>query len=239
MATQTSFQERLASRVVIWGAGFVAVYSAVAVIAVALTGDGKETADTAKGILGALLPVVGTWIGSVLAFYFGKENYRAAAEEARLSLGQRLSKLALAEAVPANSIKSFTVKSDTEALALTLDKLRAEFERIKPFYRLPLLLPDGVVVYILHRQPLDSFLADQSPTPAKELTFGDLLLSSHGERVRHAAGFVSKAATLGEAKSHMEAKAHCQDVFITESGKPTERVLGWLTNNAIQEAATA
>jgi len=239
MTTPNPFQERLANRVVIWGTGFVAVYSATAVIAVALTGDGPATAETAKYILGTLLPVVGTWIGTVLAFYFGKENYRAAAEETRLSLGQRLSKQALAEAIPGTSIKFYGVKDDAETLGVTLDKLRADFARIDPYYRLPLMTPDGAVLYILHRQPLDSFLADQCPKLAKDLTFGDLLASAQGERVRNAAEFVSKVATLGEAKSRMEAKPHCQDVFVTENGKSTEKVLGWLTNNAIQEAATA
>jgi hypothetical protein len=40
----------------------------------------REFIDTAKYVFAAVLPVVAAWVGSVMAFYFGKENFRAATE---------------------------------------------------------------------------------------------------------------------------------------------------------------
>ena len=38
--------------------------------------------DIAKYILGVLLPVIGAWVGTVLAFYFGQVNFEAASRSA-------------------------------------------------------------------------------------------------------------------------------------------------------------
>jgi hypothetical protein len=43
-------------------------------------------------------------------------------------------------------------------------------------------------------------------------------------------GFIKGDATLGQAKEKMESIKNCQDVFITENGKSTEPITGWLTN---------
>ena len=41
----------------------------------------NESFGQVKDILGMLLPVLGTWVGTVLAFYFSKENFIAAAQQ--------------------------------------------------------------------------------------------------------------------------------------------------------------
>jgi hypothetical protein len=41
--------------------------------------SGAEVAAAAKDILATLLPVIGTWIGTVLAFFYSKENFESAA----------------------------------------------------------------------------------------------------------------------------------------------------------------
>jgi hypothetical protein len=51
----------------------------VSLIGVAVLGAvGIYKGETAKDLLTMLLPVVGTWVGTVLAFYFGKEQLEAA-----------------------------------------------------------------------------------------------------------------------------------------------------------------
>jgi hypothetical protein len=40
----------------------------------------REFVDTAKYVFAAVVPVVAGWVGTVMAFYFGKENFRAATE---------------------------------------------------------------------------------------------------------------------------------------------------------------
>ena len=39
---------------------------------------GKEGRETAQMVFTAILPLFGAWVGTILAFYFGKENFEAA-----------------------------------------------------------------------------------------------------------------------------------------------------------------
>jgi hypothetical protein len=43
-------------------------------------------------------------------------------------------------------------------------------------------------------------------------------------------GFVGKEKRLIEVKTIMGAKPYIQDVFVTETGKQDEPILGWITN---------
>lgn len=61
--------------------------TAVAVAAIVFARD-SERANTTMAVFTALLPVVGTWIGTVLAFYFAKENFQAASDATRATLKQ-------------------------------------------------------------------------------------------------------------------------------------------------------
>ncbi len=53
--------------------------------------------------------------------------------------------------------------------------------------------------------------------------------------VARSLAFVSKNATLGDAKAVMEKTKNCQDVFVTENGTPDEPMLGWLPNTEISK----
>src|SRR5689334_5156636 len=52
----------------------------------AIWGSGPEKVvqffDISKYVLGVLLPVIGAWVGTVLAFYFGQVNFEAASKSA-------------------------------------------------------------------------------------------------------------------------------------------------------------
>ena len=46
-------------------------------------------------------------------------------------------------------------------------------------------------------------------------------------------GFVAKTATVADARSVLAAVDNCNDVFVTDTGKPDERAIGWLTNTLL------
>jgi len=51
----------------------------------------KDKVDTLiGGVFSTVLPVIATWVGTVLAFYFGSENFRQAAQSTREALSDRL-----------------------------------------------------------------------------------------------------------------------------------------------------
>jgi hypothetical protein len=92
---------------------------------------------------------------------------------------------------------------------------------------------------MIHQSILFKFIADKSVESASTATPYDINTQhlsdfvndpAVNEFVEKSLVFVSKATTLGEAKQKMEATKNCQDVFVTETGLPTEPLLGWLTN---------
>ncbi len=98
--------------------------------------------------------------------------------------------------------------------------------------------------WVVHRQPLDSFLTEQmlakAPEPAGGWTLKDLLSSPNfGSQVAGSVAVVPKGATLAQAKQAMESNRDCQDVFLTEGGTANDSVVAWLTNNEIQHTVAA
>jgi hypothetical protein len=241
MSDVNRFQQKLATWVVAIGAGISGLCAIVAIGAIAVTGvGGQQTAQAAKDILTILLPVIGTWIGTVLAFYYSRENFEAASRETRLSLGQRLAKPAIDVAIPIQHIDSIDVSDVAAANALRLQMIEARLSQTG-FYRGPIFTTAKLPIFVIHRQPLDSFVACEARAsrPIDDLTVADLLNSPEGRRWQNAFVTVSERSTLADAKAAMESRKGCQDVFITRTGQETSSVVGWLTNNEIQREASA
>src|SRR3954462_11715499 len=70
-----STRRRLAFTVVVVSIAGVILISGVAL---ALAGDNRP--DMAQLVFSSVLPLLGTWVGTVLAFYFARENLKAATE---------------------------------------------------------------------------------------------------------------------------------------------------------------
>ncbi len=67
-----------------WIALFTVLLSVVGIVVVAIVAlvaaDSASRPDTARLIFTSMLPLFGTWVGTVLAFYFVRENLEAATE---------------------------------------------------------------------------------------------------------------------------------------------------------------
>ncbi|MCC6321774.1 MAG: hypothetical protein IT438_10120 [Phycisphaerales bacterium] len=235
-------KDRLAFWIVCFSSAIAGLCAVTAIVCSSFATT-KGSAAAAKDILAILLPVIGTWVGTVLAFYFGKENFKTASEQTLAALGQQLSQPAIDAAMPLDQFlaTSIVVANREEALAKSLDEI------VRPvtgrgYYRIPILTAEHFPLYVVHRQPLDSFSADQcrrGVAPAT-LTLSHLLADPiEGPRVQSSFALVSRDATLADAKAAMASRSHCQDVFITTNGRDTGAVLAWLTNNMIQDASKA
>ncbi len=65
------------------------VLAAVVYFSKDLTKDGLQAITaTWKDVLTVILPVLGAWVGTILAFYFTKENFEAANRSVREMVGQ-------------------------------------------------------------------------------------------------------------------------------------------------------
>lgn len=227
------FREWLATIVVLISILAVAVLGTIAV-----RGDRAQ----AKDILTMILPMIGTWVGTVLAFYFGKEQLEAATRSVtaiarELTPEEKLRSIKVTEKMIPRTA-AFVASEDPETLKL-LDALDS-LDKAKKGSRLPVLTSDDKPRHVIHRSTMDRFIgkaaaAGKNIEDLKRLTLDDLLNDPDFKApLRNSFAIVAEDATLADAKRAMESLPSCQDVFITRNGRGDEPVSGWLTNVIIE-----
>lgn len=106
--------------------------------------------------------------------------------------------------------------------------------------RLVLLNEYKCAVCVIHRSIIDRFIAEMAfwNKDIRSLTLQDLYNeggSDVQDILNSSVGFLNEKATLYEASQLMKRNATIRDVFITPKGLTNEAILGWVTNNTIQE----
>ncbi len=223
-------------------------------IAVAIFRDGDDVEKRfifVKDILTIVLPLIGTWVGTVLAFYFSRENFTAAAKQAtdlvtQMTQEQRLQSISITDVMldmsAAGTIKlSLLTESDAAKLKLKADIVDAILEKNKR-NRLPVIDSDGRVLYVLHRSFIDKFLVKKSVeagTAIADATLQDLLAVEDLKSVFTAFAVLGKNSKLISAKEAIDGNPNCSDVFITTDGTKGSKAVGWVTNVIVQEKSVA
>jgi hypothetical protein len=227
------FREWLAAIVLLVSILAVAVLAGIAI---------HTNVSQAKDILGTILPMIGTWVGTVLAFYFGKEQLEAATRSVtsiarQLTPEEKLSSIRVTEKmIP----RSAAYMLDQPPAAIRLFEAVASLDRERKGNRLPILKPDGQPLWIIHRSTIDRFIAKaagagKSSAELQALTLENLLSDAEfRSRLETSFAVVAQTATLADAKRAMESIPYCQDVFVTQGGGRTEPVVGWITNVIIE-----
>ncbi|SHF57456.1 hypothetical protein SAMN05444008_109189 [Cnuella takakiae] len=195
-------------------------------------------------VFASILPLLGTWLGTILAFYFSKENFTAANESVRslvdkITSDKKLASIAVKDAmIPLTRIEAYTVRYDSPDLAATiLVKDMLQFLQHINRNRLVLLTSKDQARMVIHKSIITEFAA-MNAANFETCTLKDMQ-EQGSERIRkilaNSIAFVSLSATLQEAKKRMDERNAggkeeiCQDVFVTASGGSDEPVLGWIT----------
>jgi hypothetical protein len=192
--------------------------------------------DAATRVLGSVLPVIGTWVGSILAFYFGKANFEAAGNLAKqLSPIDRLRRIPVKEKmIPRDQM--FAKNSPLDA-AIIGDVL-TELTNANKGDRLPVVTPQWVAQYIIHRSMLSEYLTAKaaSKVDVTTLTFANLFTDRPDLKSLFSSSFavVGQDASLADAHVAMSQTPKCEDVFVTATGSKSEAIIGWVTDNIIQ-----
>lgn len=206
--------------------------------------DGKEIFHT-------IVPLFASWIGAVIAFYFGKENLESASK----ALGLTSDKL---DDIPVENVMITLETMVAEKVEGGKEK-DVKLNELINFYRkadkdrIPILSPDNVPRYIIHRSSVMDFIkkkeeeadytsntsdAGNGTTTPTILTLRNLLdenTEKYGYDTQEGFVTVSADTTVEQARNKMlESKKNCQDVFVTKNGKPDGKVLGWMTDSLIQ-----
>jgi hypothetical protein len=252
-ADANSGRDQLAHQVIFWSGIGIALVSLALIIATAAR-QPASLGTVVTTVFNTLIPLFGTWVGTVLAFYFSRENYAAAAKTTKDLVQQlgdgRLKQIAVKDAwIPVAAIDAITAPDDTCPFSEIRAKLSTKVSRV------PIWNADKVVRYVVHESVIFEFLADHAekrvqaasatpPQPAPPApTLQDFLdFMSDGVPMRTTVKkivWVAQTATLADAKAKMESLPDCQDIFVTNTGTPTEGVLGWITNADIAKKAKA
>ncbi|MDD5268490.1 MAG: hypothetical protein PHO08_15420 [Methylococcales bacterium] len=216
-----------------------------------------STVAEAQSVLNSVLPLFGSWVGTVLAYYFSRENFEAATH----SVNEMAKQLTVQDKLHAAKVKDIMIRRaemhveivkkmpDGKLNAVSGDlKLKSILDRLesfnKDFLRIPILDENDHPLYLIHRSNIDRFLA---ATALKSMNVADLdlndLLNDHDikEILDHGFALVRLDADLAEAKDKMDGtqmRKNCLDVLVTQNGREQEPVLGWITNAEIEKVAT-
>ena len=232
----------LIEKVRAWLAIAIIVFSVVGIAATSLFAviyaADDERDETTRLVFSAMLPLFGTWVGTVLAFYFARENLQAATRSVTASTENALRlvrsfapETPVQEAmIPLTRIDTHKLAPGGDARAVKLSDLYTAMEA-KNRHRIPILTANDVVLYIVHDSTIDKLAASTQEDPRTfGKTIGDLLTDASLLVLIEAMGFVPSHATVGEARLEMGRIPNCNDVFVTAAGKRDEPILGWLTN---------
>lgn len=203
----------------------------------------RERTSILLTVFNATLPLIGTWVGTVMAFYFTKENFSTASQETRK----------LVESLSDQKLKSIMVedamlRQERIENSITLDPSSNEkgvatkdlLARLRPpVSRVPVFVHGSKIRYILHDsmiykdKALHGGTMQDASGQQRDRTLADMLDDAELKALFTAVAVVPKSATLADAKSRMEGLANCRDVFVTETGRADEPVLGWITDRDI------
>ena len=252
----TRFRIALAKGVITWALAAILAMAALIIVvagvnAIRVPEKEDQFFDIAKYVLGVLLPVIGAWVGTVLAFYFGQVNFEAASKSAanlvrQLSPREKLQAEAAGKAMMnINEVTSFKIPPDKSEADITIRKLiddGFEKDKSRPRQRLPVLDAEGRGKYVLHRSTIDAFVAPKKRPPDVDestLSLKDLLEDSKiKDYIVNSFLPLASDKTLADAKDLMDKNSQCLDILVTQDGTKNGIVAGWITNVMVLNAAT-
>jgi len=230
------FRAKLAISIVLLGIVGMFLISGFAVWLV----GAKNRAEMMRLVFASILPLLGTWVGTVLAFYFARESLQAATDSTARLMGTPDPKTPARQVmIPKARIAARTVASGGDPKDVALDQLM-ELMAARKVHRIPVLDATGAVLFVVHDSMIHAYLAELpipaptagavAPDPLTGKTVADLLNVPDFKKLLEAIAIVGPAATIADARTAMTSVEGCNDVFITSNGQRTDPVEGWLTN---------
>jgi CBS domain-containing protein len=186
----------------------------------------------AERVLSSSLPLYGTWVGTLLAYYFAKENFDSATKST-----VALSQLSLPNQF--NNLESILVSAAISNRFLFEDDLNRSLRDVKGLLikndrkRLPVLNSENrTLQFLAYYEDLDAY-----STSNLDKTLGDFIQASLDKN--KPVVFVSKDVSLAKANEERKKIADCRDIFVTENGSKDGKVIGYLSDFDIDKYSRA
>lgn len=243
-------RERIALSVLIISIVAVTLVS----LGVVLTANNRERAS--QRVMDSTLPLYGTWVGTILAFYFSRNAFEAASSAAarNVDVFQRVnSGLVSAPPPPNNTLAKISLKSLANGLVFCEDNTNKLLQdvinelELKDRYRIIVVDADKKYVDLVYRINASAFLTqaegnpDPSPpggSPVQPLpTLKNYLDWRHslGSKAQPIVVFLPESATLADADAKLKETTGCRDVIVTTDGSKTSLVVVYVTDADISE----
>ncbi len=195
--------------------------------------------EMARLVFTSILPLLGTWVGTVLAFYFARENLAAATESTAALVGLQPDTPVTQVMIPKSRmiVEQASPGASPDDLSLSALSQKMSTSNVS---RLPILDSAGAVRYVIEQSTIGAFASSiSSPTTPAALTqkVRDLATDPQLGPAIRALGFVDAQAVVGDARKLMRSIPRCHDIFVTQSGSATDPVTGWLTNTDLASVA--
>jgi CBS domain-containing protein len=239
------FRHALAFIVVGFSIVGIAVLSGIAIKG-ASAGTGRT--EAIRLVFVSVLPLFGTWVGTVLAYYFARENLREATASVQAASAVTTEQLAKVWAPttlvkdvmqPENRVERYVLKSSgtpprqERVPNLELPELWKLLDG-RPFDRLPIVDDANVVKALVARQDLTDWAAHQAGI-IPDVFVGKKVKNfapTPEEREKRLQNFVtvSPETTLAAASDKLAAQPDAKTVVVTVDGTDTGALAGLLTS---------
>jgi phosphate/sulfate permease len=140
-------------------------------MSIAIVAMFKDSFDDAKEILqilfSAILPLFGTWIGTILAYYFSKENLAAANKTVEhlvnsITSDKKLETIKAKDVmIPVAKLFYIEYKTGADDKAFNLKTHFLDFLKEKGIQRVILLDENKIAKYVIHKSTIEGFIAEQ------------------------------------------------------------------------------
>jgi hypothetical protein len=232
--------------------------------------DGRESGVQARAVIAALVVIVtivaltilgaiaiasdkataitlfnmATWVGTVLAFYFGRENFESANKQVRatnaqlVQIAQRTQRELVRQPITEIMRPISAITYGLFSATVTIADLRAKFTDVVT--RLPVLTSDLKPLYMIHASSVEKYLNAPTHLDSTLQQFIDAEAQA-GNFYDPQRGFalLAETASVADAKQALEASASVQDVFITAKGTADEPLVGWVSNTRLSRCLKA
>ena len=171
-------------------------------------------------ILNIVFPVVASWVGTILAFYFGRENFESANAQVReivtrLTPEERAKSPVTAIMRKIADMDVFKISKGQGEQDVKLADLQAKFGG--KISRLPVVDADNKPIFMIHESRIDSYLRAGGSNQDSLATFIDNKKQG-GLEFGMDRGFVlvSENTMIAAAKRSLDQHPSCQDIFVNK-----------------------
>jgi hypothetical protein len=216
---------------------FTLIFSGVAIVILAVVAIRFKHED-AIAIFNICLPVFASWVGTILAFYFGKANFESANAQVNKLISQKFSQEDLNKTPlkiimrPFSDMTCFKIPAGKSEKDILLSDINSLMNADKN--RLPVITADNHPLYMIHLSMIDAYTSAGGKLTDTLQQFLDAKRGTgSGFGLNEGYIIMPESATLAQAKDQLDKVKICQDIFITKNGTPNEDLTGWLSNTRL------